>query len=58
TQQDPNYTSKGLTSSCGYIYVVVDCDNVAKIKEEEVTKCSNCKKVVGAIKYSSHINYE
>ncbi|RIB31030.1 hypothetical protein C2G38_2151227 [Gigaspora rosea] len=42
---------KSICSSCGYIYVVVDCDNVAKIKEEEVTKCSNCKKVIPKFRY-------
>ncbi|CAG8818847.1 40153_t:CDS:2, partial [Gigaspora margarita] len=25
---------------------------------KEVTKCPNCKKVVGAIKHSGHVNYK
>ncbi|CAG8632011.1 13033_t:CDS:2, partial [Cetraspora pellucida] len=47
TLQSPDYTYKGLTRyvcSCGYIYVVVDCGNVA-----HEGKCPNCRKVIGAV---------
>ncbi|CAG8532935.1 25732_t:CDS:10, partial [Dentiscutata erythropus] len=48
TLQDPEYNYKGLTRyvcPCGYIYVVVDCGNVAK----EESKCPTCKNVIGAV---------